>query len=126
MGQRCGRHAAYGRCESGARALALTSLSLDVAKRISRKGAKAQRRQSKDPFASLRLCVRFFWARRDNARQPRDQLPAPFQRHIAMRMADDRYIALQVLMMPRDANPMATLQPDGGGVPLYRTIFGGV
>ncbi len=41
-------------------------------------------------------------------------------------MADDRYIALQVLMMPRDANPMATLQPDGGGVPLYRTIFGGV
>ena len=41
-------------------------------------------------------------------------------------MSDERYIALQVLMMPKDANPTATVMPDGGGTPLYRTIFGGV
>ena len=38
-------------------------------------------------------------------------------------MADDRYIALQMLMMPRDANPIATALD---GRPGYSTIFGGV
>ena len=40
----------------------------------------------------------------------------------------DPYIALQVVMMPRDANPnvgMAML-PGGGQFPLYHTIFGGI
>ena len=54
------------------------------------------------------------------------QLPGRSKRHIAIRMSDDRYIALQVVMMPRDANPLATVNPDGSGVPLYRTVFGGV
>ena len=38
-------------------------------------------------------------------------------------MNDDRYIALQVLMMPRDANPIAS---SADGLAAYRTIFGGV
>jgi acyl-CoA thioesterase YciA len=42
-------------------------------------------------------------------------------------MADEQgWIALQVVMMPRDANPMPTVLPGIGSVPLYRTIFGGV
>ena len=42
--------------------------------------------------------------------------------------ASSPYTALQVVMMPRDANPnigMALL-PGGGHYPLYNTIFGGV
>jgi acyl-CoA thioesterase YciA len=35
------------------------------------------------------------------------------------------YLALQVVMMPRDANPNATLHPDGHFTS-YSTIFGGV
>jgi acyl-CoA thioesterase YciA len=36
------------------------------------------------------------------------------------------YLALQVIMMPRDANPMPTMLPGRGPSPLYATIFGGV
>lgn len=36
------------------------------------------------------------------------------------------YLALQVIMMPRDANPMLSVTPDYPHAPLYRTIFGGV
>jgi acyl-CoA thioesterase YciA len=36
------------------------------------------------------------------------------------------YVALQVIMMPRDANPHPTLLPGDGPSPLYATIFGGV
>src|SRR5437764_4728791 len=36
------------------------------------------------------------------------------------------YVALQVIMMPRDANPSPTLLPGGGPSPVYATIFGGV
>jgi acyl-CoA thioesterase YciA len=36
------------------------------------------------------------------------------------------YLALQVIMMPRDANPMPTVLPGREGSPLYATIFGGV
>ncbi len=38
---------------------------------------------------------------------------------------DDFYLALQVVMMPRDANPNATMHPDGRFTS-YTTIFGGV
>jgi len=38
---------------------------------------------------------------------------------------DETYLALQVLMMPRDANPMPTILPGTNGNPLYATIFGG-
>ncbi len=38
------------------------------------------------------------------------------------------YIALQVVMMPRDANPNVgmAMMPGGAHYPLYNTIFGGV
>jgi acyl-CoA thioesterase YciA len=36
------------------------------------------------------------------------------------------YLALQVVMMPRDANPNPTVLPGMGPYPLYVTIFGGV
>jgi acyl-CoA thioesterase YciA len=38
---------------------------------------------------------------------------------------NDPYLALQVLMMPKDANPQPTLQANGQYF-LYTTIFGGV
>jgi acyl-CoA thioesterase YciA len=38
---------------------------------------------------------------------------------------DETYLALQVLMMPRDANPMPTVLP-ATGTPMYATIFGGI
>ena len=38
---------------------------------------------------------------------------------------DDRYLALQVVMMPRDANPQPTLHPSGQFTS-YSTIFGGI
>ena len=41
-------------------------------------------------------------------------------------MASERYTALQVVMMPKDANPIPTLLPGDGGHTLYATIFGGV
>src|SRR5437588_2568762 len=41
------------------------------------------------------------------------------------RVSDERYLALQVVMMPRDANPHATIVP-GTGQTLYMTIFGGI
>ena len=37
----------------------------------------------------------------------------------------ERYLALQVLMMPKDANPQPTLHPNGQFTS-YSTIFGGV
>ncbi|HTU88846.1 MAG TPA: hotdog domain-containing protein [Gemmataceae bacterium] len=37
----------------------------------------------------------------------------------------DPYLALQVVMMPRDANPQPTVHPNGQFT-LYSTIFGGV
>src|SRR5579871_1028006 len=40
-------------------------------------------------------------------------------------MPDD-YLALQVIMMPKDANPMPTVLPGVGQFPLFGTIFGGV
>jgi acyl-CoA thioesterase YciA len=40
-------------------------------------------------------------------------------------VSDERYLALQVVMMPRDANPQATVVP-GTGQTLYMTIFGGI
>jgi acyl-CoA thioesterase YciA len=40
-------------------------------------------------------------------------------------VSDERYLALQVVMMPRDANPHATIVP-GTGQTLYMTIFGGI
>ncbi|OAI55049.1 hypothetical protein AYO44_13670 [Planctomycetaceae bacterium SCGC AG-212-F19] len=36
------------------------------------------------------------------------------------------YLALQVIMMPKDANPHPTVLPNFGGNALYATIFGGV
>jgi acyl-CoA thioesterase YciA len=36
------------------------------------------------------------------------------------------YLALQVIMMPRDANPTPTVLPGREASPLYATIFGGV
>jgi acyl-CoA thioesterase YciA len=36
------------------------------------------------------------------------------------------YLALQVIMMPRDANPLPTVVPAWGTTPLYASIFGGV
>jgi acyl-CoA thioesterase YciA len=42
-------------------------------------------------------------------------------------MADpDGWIALQVVMMPKDANPMPTVLPGSTGHAIYATIFGGV
>jgi acyl-CoA thioesterase YciA len=38
----------------------------------------------------------------------------------------EQYLALQVVMMPKDANPMLTVSPERGGNTLYSTIFGGV
>lgn len=38
---------------------------------------------------------------------------------------DDPYLALQVVMMPRDANPQPTLHPEGHFT-AYSMIFGGV
>lgn len=38
----------------------------------------------------------------------------------------DRWLALQVVMMPRDANPNAEALPGVGAFGVYRTIFGGV
>jgi acyl-CoA thioesterase YciA len=39
---------------------------------------------------------------------------------------DDAYLALQAIMMPRDANPLPTVLPGKERCPLYATIFGGV
>src|SRR5262245_7004686 len=36
------------------------------------------------------------------------------------------YLALQVVMMPRDANPNPSVVPGWGPYPLYSTIFGGI
>ena len=36
------------------------------------------------------------------------------------------YLALQVIMMPRDANPHPTVNPSFGPSPVFGTIFGGV
>jgi acyl-CoA thioesterase YciA len=36
------------------------------------------------------------------------------------------WIALQTVMMPKDANPHLAMLPGGGETPLYCTIFGGV
>ena len=36
------------------------------------------------------------------------------------------YLALQVVMMPRDANPNPSVLPGWGPYPLYSTIFGGI
>jgi acyl-CoA thioesterase YciA len=41
-------------------------------------------------------------------------------------MSEEAYLALQVIMMPRDANPMPTPLPDYAPNLLYSTIFGGV
>ena len=43
-------------------------------------------------------------------------------------MPEETYLALQVIMMPKDANPSPTLMPlpGGGQGTLYGTIFGGV
>src|SRR6266852_9956997 len=41
-------------------------------------------------------------------------------------MSEERYLALQVVMMPRDANPLPTVLPGMGQNYLYLTIFGGV
>jgi len=43
-------------------------------------------------------------------------------------MPEETYLALQVIMMPKDANPSPTLMllPGGGESVLYGTIFGGV
>ncbi len=38
----------------------------------------------------------------------------------------DPYVALQVIMMPRDANPNLTPVPGKGQTVLYSTIFGGI
>src|SRR4051812_14715974 len=38
----------------------------------------------------------------------------------------EAYLALQVIMMPKDANPSPTVLPGLGPHPLYSTIFGGV
>lgn len=38
----------------------------------------------------------------------------------------ETYLALQVIMMPKDANPIPTVFPGFGGNALYGTIFGGV
>ncbi|HLJ93792.1 MAG TPA: hotdog domain-containing protein [Gemmataceae bacterium] len=39
---------------------------------------------------------------------------------------DEPYIALQVVMMPKDANPLPTVLPGTAQNLLYSTIFGGV
>jgi len=41
-------------------------------------------------------------------------------------MSDAPYLALQVIMMPKDANPVPTPMPGTGQSLLYGTIFGGV
>ncbi len=41
-------------------------------------------------------------------------------------MDEEFYLALQVIMMPRDANPVPTPLPGFGPNLLYSTIFGGV
>jgi acyl-CoA thioesterase YciA len=41
-------------------------------------------------------------------------------------MEEDSYLALQVVMMPRDANPLPTVVPGRLDSFLYSTIFGGV
>jgi acyl-CoA thioesterase YciA len=38
----------------------------------------------------------------------------------------ESYLALQVVMMPRDANPIPTVLPGAAEARLYSTIFGGV
>jgi acyl-CoA thioesterase YciA len=38
----------------------------------------------------------------------------------------DPYLALQIVMMPKDANPIPTLLPGMEPYPVYGTIFGGV
>lgn len=38
----------------------------------------------------------------------------------------ERWTAIQVVMLPRDANPVPTLLPGFGPSPLFGTIFGGV
>jgi acyl-CoA thioesterase YciA len=38
----------------------------------------------------------------------------------------ERYLALQVVMMPKDANPLPTVVPGSPPIPVYSTIFGGV
>lgn len=45
-----------------------------------------------------------------------------------MKPESEPWLALQVVMMPRDANPIPgfTTLPDGRQFPLYSTIFGGV
>src|SRR5436189_3373745 len=39
---------------------------------------------------------------------------------------NDPYLALKVVMMPKDANGMPTVLPGGMQIPLHLTIFGGV
>lgn len=39
---------------------------------------------------------------------------------------DERWLAIQVVMMPEHANPIPTVMPGMGGNVLYGTIFGGV
>jgi acyl-CoA thioesterase YciA len=41
-------------------------------------------------------------------------------------MTGEPWIAMQVVMMPRDANPLPTALPQFGGNTLFATIFGGV
>lgn len=41
-------------------------------------------------------------------------------------MPTEPWTALQIVMMPRDANPLPTVVPGSGGNALYSTIFGGV
>jgi acyl-CoA thioesterase YciA len=41
-------------------------------------------------------------------------------------MAAERYLALKVMMMPKDANPLPTALPGGVAGYSYATIFGGV
>ena len=38
----------------------------------------------------------------------------------------ERWTAIQVVMLPRDANPVPTVLPNFGQSPLFATIFGGV
>ena len=38
----------------------------------------------------------------------------------------DPYLALQVVMLPKDANPHPTVVPGMGSHPLFATVFGGV
>ena len=41
-------------------------------------------------------------------------------------LPSEPWLAIQVMMMPKDANPMLTVLPQSGGNTLYGTIFGGV